>query len=414
MTKKLTVASSILIIAALLVSCAPTVTQPTTIATTAPAATRAPVVSNNITTVAEQNAYEQIYAAVNPSVVNIRVVQNQSSTQQDSQYSVPNFPGFPQLNSPQQQQQVPTQVEGAGFIFDSDGHIITNNHVVTDASRIIVTFADGTQAEAKVVGTDPGTDLAVIQVSADTSSLKPVALADAAQLKVGQIVIAIGSPFGLQGSMTTGIISSLGRTIENSNSSSNITSSTAYYSIPDIIQTDAAINHGNSGGPLLDLNGEVVGINTAIESTSDSSAGVGYVIPSSIIKLVATALINSGKIEHTYLGLTTVPIDSDLAKAMNLPENTLGILVEKVSADSPSGKAGLKGSTQEVTIDGIQRTIGGDVITGIDGNQVKDYNDLISYLLLHTTVGQQVNLEVIRGGKTITVPVTLAARPASS
>jgi S1-C subfamily serine protease len=227
-------------------------------------------------------------------------------------------------------------------------------------------------------------------------------------LKVGQITIAIGSPFMLQGTMTTGIISALGRTIQDSSSTSATTGS---YNIPDIIQTDAAINHGNSGGPLLDLTGQVIGVNTAIESTSDSNAGIGYAIPSSIVKVVADALINSGKYEHTYLGVATSAMDMDIAKVMNLPADTRGILLTKVAAGSPADKAGLKGYSQEATIDGLKYYVGGDILTSIDGNVVNDYNDLVSYLLLHTSAGQKVTLGIIRDGKPMDVVVTLAARP---
>jgi serine protease Do len=407
MKKKVTLFTSVLVIAVLLASCAPAVNQTATTVAPAASATQAPVV-NNITTNADQDAYVQIYKKVNPSVVNIRVVETLSSTQQDSSFQFPDFPGFPDLNDQQQQQQVPTQVEGSGFVYDTDGHIVTNNHVVENADRIVVTFSDGTEVEAKVVGTDPGSDLAVIQVDVNKSLLTPVPLADSDQLNVGQIVVAIGSPFGLQGSMTTGIISSLGRTLEASSTTSSDGTS---YSIPDIIQTDAAINPGNSGGPLLNLSGEVIGVNTAIESSTNSSAGVGYAIPSAIVKQIATTLINSGSVEHTYLGISYLSMSSDLATAMDLPVETRGVLIEKVSSTSPAGKAGLKASSKEVTIDGVQVSVGGDVITKIDGNEIKVSDDLLSYLLAHTTVGQTVTLEVIRDGKTITVPVTLEARP---
>jgi 2-alkenal reductase len=403
MSKKILIASSILVIAALLAGCA----SPAALATpTTGAATSQPVtVVKNVTTAELQTAYEQIYQQVNPSVVDIRVVQKASAAQ-NSQYTVPSVPGFPQFSAPQDN--TPTQVEGAGFVYDMNGDIITNNHVVTDAQRIIVTFNDGTEANATLVGTDPGSDLAVIKVSVDASLLKPVTLADSAQLMVGQITIAIGSPFQLQGTMTSGIVSALGRTIEDSSTNN---SGTATYSIPDVIQTDAAINHGNSGGPLLDLNGDVIGVNTAIESTSDSSAGIGYAIPSNIVKLVADSLIKTGKFEHTYLGIAAAAMDADIAKAMNLDANTRGVMITQVATGGPADKAGLKGYSGETTIDGVNYYIGGDIITSIDGTTVKDYNDLISYLLFHTTVGQKVSLGIIRDGKTINVDATLIARP---
>jgi 2-alkenal reductase len=418
MKNKITVAFSLLVIVALMVGCAPAVSQTKTSATTPESAQVQSAQAVNLTTAQEEQAYEQIYETVNPSVVNIRVVENSSASTQTTQYSFPDIPGFPQFSDPQGQQQqesVPTQVEGAGFIYDSDGHIITNNHVVENAARIIVTFSDGTQTDAKLIGTDPDTDLAVIQVTGiDSSLIKPVTLADSTQLKVGQLVVAIGSPFQLQGTMTTGIISALGRTMESTTASNdNSSSSTGYYSIPDIIQTDAAINHGNSGGPLLNLSGQVIGVNTAIESTSDSNAGIGYAIPSAIVKMAADELITSGKVEHTYLGLSTLEMTADIADAMNLPSNTRGILVNGVSSDGPAGKAGIKGSSSEVKIDGVSTPIGGDIITSIDGNPVKTYNQLISYLLLNTKVGQQVELGFIRDGKDSTVKVTLKARPAN-
>ena len=420
MIKRISVVPSLLIIVALLVSCAPTTTQTNAAATQAATATQASS-TVNLTTVQEQDAYEQIYETVNPSVVNIRVVEKASASTSTTDFNFPSIPGFDFTNPNQQQQQQNsvTQVIGAGFIYNSKGYIVTNNHVVENADRIVVTFSNGTEAEAKLIGTDVSTDLAVIQVSGvDASLIKPVAVGDSASLKVGQIVIAIGSPFELQGTMTTGIVSALGRTMASTDSSSSTnsssTSSTGYYSIPDIIQTDAAINHGNSGGPLLDLSGQVIGVNTAIESTSDSNAGIGYAIPSNIVKLVADTLIASGKVEHTYLGISTLQMSSDIAKAMNIPTDTRGILVEEVSANGPAGKAGLKGSSDQVTIDGETTTIGGDVITSIDGHSVKTYNDLISYLLLNTKVDQKVELGILRDGKDTTITITLQARPSSN
>lgn len=425
MKKTISVASSLLIIAAMLVGCAQTTntqTANTQAATQAVQATTAPATGQNLTVVQEQDAFVNVYQNVNPSVVYITVVEKQTATDQTTSfYDFPNLPGFGNNGQNQNQQQNPvTMVAGSGFIYSADGYIVTNNHVVENADKITVTFTDGTEAIATLVGTDPSTDLAVIKVSGvDSSLLKPVTLADSTQLKVGQIVIAIGSPFQLQGTMTTGIVSALGRTMASTDSSSSngystTTSSTGYYSIPDIIQTDAAINHGNSGGPLVDINGNVIGVNTAIESTSDSNAGIGYAIPSVLVKMIADKLISGEKIEHTYLGISTLQMSSEIATAMNLPANTHGILIEDVSASGPAGKAGIKGSATQVTMDGSSVNVGGDVIVSIDGKEVKTYNDLISYLMLHTEVGQKVTLGILRDGKQSTVEVTLQARPSNS
>lgn len=427
MKKTITAISSLIIIAAMLVSCAPKAATQAPVAqsaTQAAQATTAPV-TQNLTVVQEQDAYEAVYQNVNPSVVYIRcVIKETANTQTTTNFDFPSIPGFPDFNNnnqnQNQNQESVTQVAGSGFIYSSDGYIVTNNHVVEGADRIVVTFADGTEADATLVGTDPSTDVAVIKVDGvDASLLKPITLGDSSALKVGQIVIAIGSPFELQGTMTTGIISAMGRTMASTDSSSSngyssTTSSSGYYSIPDIIQTDAAINHGNSGGPLVTLSGEVIGVNTAIESTSDSNAGIGYAIPSSIVKLIADKIIKGEEIKHTYLGISTLQMSSDIAKAMNLPANTHGILVEDVSSSGPAGKAGIKGSSTQVTIDGMTATVGGDIIVSIDGNEVKSYNDLISYLMLSTEVGQKVELGIIRDGQQKTVEVTLQARPTNS
>jgi 2-alkenal reductase len=421
MKRKIILISLVLVVAMILTSCSlfsaipGLVTSISDSSSDATTATQEAIVTNeqattvvkNITTVDLQDAYEQIYENVNPSVVNIRVVQKVTSNNQSYQYYY-QFPGFQPYN--QQQQQVPDQVEGAGFIYDTAGHIITNNHVVSNADRIIVTFSDGTQTEATLVGTDAGTDLAVIQVdaAANASLLKPVTLADSTALKVGQIVVAIGSPFQLQGSLTTGIISALGRTFEETSDSGSTT-----YSIPDIIQTDAAINHGNSGGPLLDIDGNVVGVNTAIASTSDSNAGVGYAIPSEIVKLVADSLIASGNFPHPYIGISTTDMNLDLSKAMNLPENTRGIMIVSVGSGTPASKADLQGYSGTTTIDGYNYYIGGDVVTSIDGHAIKEYNDLASYLVTQTKVGQTINLDILRNGEKMTIQVTLIDRPAS-
>jgi S1-C subfamily serine protease len=349
-----------------------------------------------------ESTVEAIYAQVNPSVVNISVLLSSlgSSALPPNHPSVTPTPtpGSPPLGSAQ----------ASGFVWDTNGDIITNNHVVDGASRITVTFYDGTTVDATLVGTDPDSDLAVIKVNVPASQLHPVKVADSNQLKVGQLAIAIGNPFGLQGTMTVGFISGLGRVLP-ANSSALAPS----YSIPDIIQTDASINPGNSGGVLLDASGLVMGITFAIDTNSGSSAGVGFAIPSAIIQQVAPSLINTGHYDHPWLGLSITSLDPDLAAAMNLPAGQRGALVMTVTAGGPADKAGLQASNNQVTINGLPATVGGDVITAFNGQEVKTSDDLISVLAREGVVGQKATLTILRGGKEMQVTVTLGARPAS-
>jgi len=355
-----------------------------------------------------EQAYMQVYEAVNPSVVNIQVIQEISNTSSQG-FTIP---GFPELQNPQT---TPSVVEGSGFVYDTNGHIVTNNHVIENVSNIVVTYSDGSQASAKLVGTDPGADLAVIQVEGDFSKLKPLSLADFSTVKVGEIAVAIGNPFGLQGSMSTGIVSGLGRMLETNGAQnqSQFQSNTPNFSIPDMIQTDTAINPGNSGGPLLNLAGEVIGVNTAIATTSGTNSGVGYAIPSSIVKAIADQLIENGKVDHAWLGIAGQDLTSNLATAMKLDAGQRGVLINEVVQGGPADKAGLKGSSTTVTIYGIDVSVGGDVITAVDKVEVKNFDDLLSYIFLHTQSGQKVELTILRDGKPMTVTVTLASRPGS-
>ena len=338
-----------------------------------------------------------VYERVNPSVVNIRVTSNGSAS---------DIPGLPQRPSPDTPS-IPRGGQGSGFVYDTNGHIVTNNHVVDGAGRIVVTFADGTEAEARRVGTDPNADLAVIKVDVDAARLKPVALADSDALKVGQIVIAIGNPFGLQGSMTTGIVSGLERDLRAGTS----TSGGASYTIPDIIQTDAAINPGNSGGPLLNLKGEVIGVNTAIESPVRASAGVGYAVPVNIVKRIVPELIADGKVEYPWLGISGQTLLPDVAKAMGLNEDQRGVLVIEAVDAGPAEKAGLKSSQEQATIDGQTVQVGGDVIIRIDDQAVEKFDDLLGYIVQKAKVGQTVTLRILRGGEMQDIEVTLGERP---
>jgi S1-C subfamily serine protease len=343
---------------------------------------------------------ERIYDQVSPSVVNIQVVQTV-----DVSSALPQIPGFPFIPSvpdtPQQQGGL-----GSGFVWDKEGHIVTNNHVVADADKITVIFADGSSAPATVVGADLDSDLAVVQVDRAADRLQPVEVADSTQVKVGQLAVAIGNPFGLQGTMTVGFVSALGRYLPVASDSQG-----SSYTIPDIIQTDAPINPGNSGGVLVNDEGKVVGVTAAIESPVQANAGIGFAIPSVIVQKVVPVLIEQGHYDHPWLGFSGLALLPELRDAMKLDPEQQGILVEEVTSDSPADKAGLRGSDRQVQIDGQPALVGGDVITAINGQPVKDFEDLVAYLARQTTVGQTVTLTVLRNDKETTLQVTLAARP---
>ena len=355
-------------------------------------------------------AYErtltEIYDFVNPSVVNIRVVASPQAVLGGQELpEIPNIPGLPEF--PDDGNLPFSQGLGSGFVWDEQGHIVTNNHVVEGAEKIEVTFHDGTVAQAELVGADPDSDLAVIKVDMPEDQLLPVVMADSDQVKVGQLSIAIGNPFGLDGTMTVGIVSALGRSLP---SELGFTSGPSY-SIPNIIQTDAPINPGNSGGVLVDNEGQVIGVTFAIESSSGSSAGIGFVIPAAIVKRVVPELITNGKYEHPYLGLSGISLTPDLAKAMGLEVAQRGALVETVVPDGPAETAGLRPSDEETTVDGQAIGVGGDVITAFQGLPIKEIDDLIAHLSTQGQVGQEVTLTILRDGQEQDVQVTLGARP---
>jgi S1-C subfamily serine protease len=364
-----------------------------------------------------ETALENIYTQVNPSVVSIRVVQKQNVSINSTDQTLPffNMPGFPNFfgapdqNTPQTAPQY-SQAVGSGFVWNKDGYIVTNNHVVSGADKIEVKFYDGTTLSAKLIGADPDSDLAVIQVDNPGFMLTPITVSDSSETRVGQIAVAIGNPFGLENTMTVGIVSALGRTLPAEESFNN----GATYSIPDIIQTDAPINPGNSGGPLVNDQGALIGVTAAIESPVRASAGVGFAIPSTIVTRVIPELIKDGKYEHPYLGISGTSLTPDLAKAMDLTATQRGALIEEIVPNSPADKAGLHGSDRQVTIDGQDVNVGGDVITAIDNTPVKAMDDVIVYLADHTNVGQKVTLKVLRDGEEMSVEVTLEARAANN
>lgn len=363
-------------------------------------------------------AYEStlinIYEQVNLSVVNINVLQNSSIALPNSEelpdlpfFDMPGFPGLPEMPDIPESQDPFGQSLGSGFVWDEQGHIVTNNHVVEGAEKIEVTFSDGTVVPAELVGADPDSDLAVIRVNMPSNKLHPVLLGDSDQLRVGQLAIAIGNPFGLEGTMTVGIVSALGRSLPASN---GLTGGPVYR-IPDVIQTDAPINPGNSGGVLLNDRGEVIGVTAAIESPVRANAGIGFVIPSSIVERVVPELIEDGSYAHPYLGISGVSLFPDLAEAMDLERDQRGAMVAEVVPGGPAEKAGLSGSEQQATINGQDILVGGDVITAVDGQKIDDMGDLIAYLSAEVEVGQKVELTILRDGKEIEIQVTLESRP---
>jgi putative serine protease PepD len=329
-----------------------------TAATSTPAATARPAAAGRTGGGLTVN---QIYDRTKAGVVDIKVTSSGTD-------STPDFFGGPNGGGGGQE----SQAEGSGFVIDTDGHIVTNQHVVAGATSIKVTFADGRTASAKVVGTDSSTDVAVIKVDVPKSELHPLTFADSNAVEVGDGVVAIGSPFGLEGTVTTGIVSALNRTIDAPNN----------FTISGAIQTDAAINHGNSGGPLLDSDGHVIGINSQIESDSGGNDGIGFAVPSNMVQNVAQQLIANGKVQHAYLGV-------------QLSDASGGAAVAQVASNGPADDAGL-------------RT--GDLVTAIDGKAVTSSDALVAAVNAHKP-GDEVMLKVRRGGQTTDIKVKLATRP---
>lgn len=302
---------------------------------------------------------------------------------------------------------------GSGFIYDNNGHIITNYHVVAGSNPedISITFIDGTVYRARVIGTDQYSDFAVLHVEEDVPAEKliPLPLGNSSALQVGQEVVAIGNPFGLSGSMTEGIVSGLNRLIPVYQDPFSDVAAPAF-SIPDVIQTDAAINPGNSGGPLLDLQGEVVGINSAIFSTTGGFAGVGFAVPSNTIAKIAPILIESGTFQHPWLGVSGIDMTPEIAEAIGLGEPR-GFLVIEAAPGGPADVAGVQGGTTPMQLGGREIALGGDVVLAIDDREVRKIDDVLGYLQQATEVGETVTLTVWRDGQIIEIPVTLGARP---
>lgn len=300
---------------------------------------------------------------------------------------------------------------GSGFVIDMDGHIVTNFHVIDGVSDLEVDFPSGFKTRGEVIGTDTDSDLAVVKVDAPADELHPLPLGDSSEIKVGQTVVAIGSPFRFNGTMTTGIISSLGRTL----SSLNEAPGGSFFTAGDIIQTDAAINPGNSGGPLLNLNGEVVGVNRAIETFNINSqqdpinSGIGFAIAINTVKRVVPSLISDGSYDYPYLGISSLNEISLIQKeALRLPR-TAGVYVTTVTPDSPADQAGIRGGTSPTDLFNLYA--GGDLIIAIDGIEIQDFSELLSYLIQEKSPGDTITFTILRNGQELELDLTLGKRP---
>jgi len=295
------------------------------------------------------------------------------------------------------------QSSGSGFVLDRKGFVLTNAHVIEGASRVTVQFEDDKLTEAKVVGKDTSTDLAVLKVDPEGLDLKPLELGDSKDVQVGDTTIAIGNPFGLDRTLTTGVVSALQRRITAPNG----------FQIENVIQTDAAINPGNSGGPLLDAAGRVIGINSQIATGAggNGNVGIGFAVPINTAKQVVPQLRDDGKVERAYIGITGATIDQSLSR-LNLATDS-GVLVQSVQAGSPAAKAGVRGGDAQANLDGSDIALGGDVIKKIDGRAVKSMDDVVAVIGAKKP-GDTVSLELLRDGKSRTVEVKLAQRPSEA
>ncbi|MEE8282782.1 MAG: trypsin-like peptidase domain-containing protein [candidate division NC10 bacterium] len=296
---------------------------------------------------------------------------------------------------------IPQRGAGSGFIIDKEGHVVTNNHVVEDAKSLEVTLADGRKVPAKLIGRDPLNDLAVIKIEVPGEKLHVVRLGDSTRLQVGQMAIAIGNPFGLDRTVTSGVVSSLGRTLKRRDTKREIRG---------LIQTDAAINPGNSGGPLLNSRGEVIGINTAIIGPIAGSVGIGFAIPVNTAKRIVPELIAKGRVSHPYLGIGGLDVTPEMGRVLNLPVQQ-GVLVINVESRSPAVRAGIRGGRRPMRIGNRILPVGGDLIVEVDGRKIQSLDSLIAYLEDNKKVGETVELGILRDGQRLKVTVTLGELP---
>lgn len=342
-----------------------------------------PVSFSNLNLTEEELTFANLYQQAVPSVVSINVVSR--STGRSQFYDEEGF----------------AFGSGSGFVIDNQGHIVTNNHVVDGATSIEVNFYDGTIVRAEIIGLDPDADIALLKVELPAEQLRPISFADSNQLVVGQTAIAIGSPFGEEWTLTTGIVSALNRTIQGLTN----------FSIGEVIQTDAAINPGNSGGPLLNLQGQVIGVNSQIVSQSRSNSGIGFAVPSNLVQRVVNELMTDGEVDYSYLGISGGDVSLALQTALNLPNNLQGVVVGTVERGTPAAAAGLRNAGNQTVVDGQNVPTSADIITAINGSQISGMPGLVAYLASNTRPGDTVNLTVWRDGAEINLPVTLSARP---
>jgi 2-alkenal reductase len=368
---------------------------PTPAATAAPLPAVAPVPTLAAAEIApletQQRALVELYRRVNPAVVSIEVAGHHP----------------PAEGAPAPEQEIPF-AQGSGFLFDDQGHIVTNNHVVEDATGFQVRFANGLTVAGTLVGSDPGSDLAVLKVDELPPATAPLALADSNSVEVGQMAIAIGNPFGERNTLTVGVVSGLGRSLRGPRSRQG-----GRFSITNVIQTDASINPGNSGGPLLNIHGEVIGVNTAIRSDSGQFEGIGYAIPSNALARVVPALIRTGNYQHPWLGVGMRDVDPLFARHFKLAAQQ-GILITSVQSGGPADQAGLRAGTTSGDYGGVPVVYDGDIVTAVDGQRVLGGDDLVGYLEANAQVGDRVTLSVVRDTQAQQIVVTLGSRPVGS
>jgi S1-C subfamily serine protease len=352
-------------------------------------------------------AFEEVIGRVHddvlPSVVQIRVTQKITADSEPPDFGFPSpFENSP-LPSPAEPDFFFREGEGSGFVWSDEGYIVTNQHVVANADTVSIKFANGTEVEGVVVGEDPDSDLAVLKVDLPKDMLPPVALGDSNDVRVGQVAVAIGNPFGQEFTTTTGIVSAIGRTIRSGNTR---------FSVPKVIQTDAPINPGNSGGPLLNRKGQVIGINTQILSRTGASTGIGFAVPVNTAKQVIPVLIEDGKFIYAWLGISGADLRKEVAEAMDINPDVRGAQVIDLAPGGPAEKGGLRGSDRTQEVDRGLIPAGGDVIVSINDIAIADMDDLIIYLIENARPGDTIILNVVRdGGERSKIEVILGSRP---